>query len=62
LTPFDRLRPADAVIFAVAHAEYCDGGWPLIQRLLRGGRGAVLDVKLKLDRRSAPEGVSLWRL
>jgi len=62
LTPFDRLRPADAVIFAVAHAEYCDGGWPVIQRLLRGGRGAVLDVKLKLDRRSAPEGVSLWRL
>jgi len=62
LTPFDRLRPADAVIFAVAHAEYCDGGWPLIQRLLRGGRGAVLDVKLKLDRRGAPEGVSLWRL
>lgn len=62
LTPLDRLRPADAIIFAVAHAEYCDGGWPLVQRLLRGGRGAVLDVKSRLDRRTAPEGVSLWRL
>jgi UDP-N-acetyl-D-galactosamine dehydrogenase len=62
LTPFEGLRPADAVIFAVAHAHYCDGGWPLVQRLLRGGRGAVMDVKLKLDRHSAPEGVSLWRL
>jgi len=62
LTPFDRLRPADAVIFAVAHADYCDGGWPLIRGLLRDGRGPVLDVKSKLDRRAAPEGVSLWRL
>jgi UDP-N-acetyl-D-galactosamine dehydrogenase len=62
LTDLDQLRPADAVIFAVAHAEYCDGGWPLVQRLLREGRGAVLDVKLRLDRRSAPEGVTLWRL
>ena len=62
LTPFERLRPADAVIFAVAHAGYCDGGWPLVQGLLRAGRGAVLDVKSKLDRLSTPEGVSLWRL
>ena len=62
LTPTDALKPADAVIFAVAHDEYVNGGWPLVQRLLEGGVGVVLDVKRKLDRASKPEGIDLWRL
>ena len=62
LTEFEALRPADAVILAVAHASYVDGGWPLVQKLLVGGAGLVLDVKMKLDRRSRPAGVELWRL
>ena len=57
-----RLQPADAVILAVAHSDYVDGGWPLIQRLLTGGQGLVLDVKTKLDRDSKPAGIELWRL
>ncbi|WP_334358885.1 MULTISPECIES: nucleotide sugar dehydrogenase [unclassified Bradyrhizobium] len=62
LTELDALRPADAVILAVAHARYIDGGWPLIQQLLQDSKGLVFDVKLKLDRSSRPEGVELWRL
>jgi UDP-N-acetyl-D-galactosamine dehydrogenase len=62
LVDIDALQPADAVIMAVAHQSYIKAGWPLIQKLLTGGRGLVLDVKMKLDRSSLPDGVELWRL
>jgi UDP-N-acetyl-D-galactosamine dehydrogenase len=62
LTPADRLAPADAVILAVAHRDYVSEGWTLIRRLLRDGRGVVLDVKSRLDRTATPEGIDLWRL
>jgi UDP-N-acetyl-D-galactosamine dehydrogenase len=62
LTAFDALRPAEAVILAVAHKDYINGGWPLVTGLLKGGKGSVLDVKSKLDRARKPEGVDLWRL
>jgi UDP-N-acetyl-D-galactosamine dehydrogenase len=58
----DALRPADAVILAVGHGSYVEGGWPLIQKLLMGGSGLVLDIKMKFDRGSKPTGVELWRL
>jgi UDP-glucose/GDP-mannose dehydrogenase family, UDP binding domain len=50
LTAFDALRPADAVILAVAHQDYINGGWPLVTRLLKDGTGSVLDIKSQLDR------------
>ena len=62
LTRRDALAPADAVILAVAHRDYLDEGWPLMQGLLRDGKGTVLDVKSKLDREQKPEGIDLWRL
>ena len=62
LTELDALRPADAVILAVAHRTYLTEGWPLVQRLLTGGSGLVLDVKTRLDRSSVPAGIDLWRL
>ena len=62
LTPMDALKPADAVVLAVAHQDYMDKGWGLITRLLKGGRGTVIDVKSRLDRGSQPEGIDLWRL
>jgi UDP-N-acetyl-D-galactosamine dehydrogenase len=62
LTPMQALRPADAVIFAVAHEDYVNGGWPLVTRLLKNGAGIVMDVKLKLERNTKPEGIELWRL
>jgi len=62
LTSFEQLQPADAVILAVAHAEYLREGWPLMQRLLRQRNGVVLDVKSRLDRAQKPEGIELWRL
>ena len=62
LTPMEALRPADAVVLAVAHADYVAGGWPFIAQLLVGGAGVVLDVKSALDRTLTPDGIELWRL
>jgi len=62
LTPTDALELADAVVVAVPHAAYRDGGWGMVTGLLKGGRGVVIDVRGILDRDTAPEGVTLWRL
>lgn len=62
LTAFETLRPADALILAVAHNHYVAGGWPMIEGLLANGEGLVLDVKSKLDRAAVPAGIELWRL
>jgi UDP-N-acetyl-D-galactosamine dehydrogenase len=62
LTEERELEPADAVILAVAHRRFVDGGWALVHRLLRNGKGIVLDVKGVLDRDGRPEGIDLWRM
>lgn len=62
LTELHALQPADAIVLAVAHQPYVDGGWGFIQRLLRDGSGLVLDVKAKLNRAAKPAAIELWRL
>ena len=62
LAPLDELRPADAVVLAVPHAPYVEGGWPLIAGLLRNGAGLVADLYARLDRPAKPENIDLWRL
>ena len=62
LTPLESLRPADAVILAVAHKDYVAGSWPLIAKLLKDGAGHRVRCKAKLDRAKKPEGIDLWRL
>jgi UDP-N-acetyl-D-galactosamine dehydrogenase len=62
LTPMQNLQPADAVVLAVAHADYVSRGWALIRQILKDGRGTVIDVKSRLDRATKPEGIDLWRL
>jgi UDP-N-acetyl-D-galactosamine dehydrogenase len=56
------LEPADAVVLAVSHDSYRAAGWPLITRLLKNGRGLVMDVKSALDLRQRPPHVDVWRL
>ena len=62
LAPVEELTPGDAVVLAVPHDSYLAAGWPLISRLLKGGRGVVMDVKAKLPRAQKPDGVDLWRM
>jgi UDP-N-acetyl-D-glucosamine/UDP-N-acetyl-D-galactosamine dehydrogenase len=56
------LAPADAVVLAVGHDFYRAAGWPLITRLLKNGRGPVMDVKSVLDLSQRPAHVDIWRL
>jgi UDP-N-acetyl-D-galactosamine dehydrogenase len=62
LVAMERLAPADAVIFAVAHDAFVQGGWPLLAKLLKPAGGIVLDVKSQLDRAKRPAAIELWRL
>jgi UDP-N-acetyl-D-galactosamine dehydrogenase len=62
LTAMEALKPADAVIVAVAHEPYKKEGWRLVQRLLKKGTGLAFDVRGMLPRESKPEGIELWRL
>jgi UDP-N-acetyl-D-glucosamine/UDP-N-acetyl-D-galactosamine dehydrogenase len=58
----DRLAPADAVIIAVSHAQYVDGGWPFMRELLLPDASIVFDVKGILPRAECPDGIQLFRL
>ncbi len=59
----DKLRPADAVILAVAHEDYVRGGWPLVTRLLKGGAGRRARRQIASSTAATkPAGIELWRL
>lgn len=60
LTAHESLPQADAVVLAVSHRPYVEGGWPWVQPLVKEG-GCVVDVKAALDPRP-PCAVSYWRL
>ena len=57
-----QLQKSDAVILAVGHREFVEGGWPFIAGLLRAGQGIVFDVKSVLPRESKPQNINLQRL
>lgn len=61
LVALDELKPAEAVIFAVAHNEFREHGWATVLKALGGGSGIVLDLKGVLDREKKPAGITLWR-
>lgn len=62
LMPLEGLKPADAVVLAVAHSGYRDGGWKMVRPLLKPNGGFVADVPGLLDRAQRPADVTLWRL
>lgn len=62
LTGTEDLKPADAIILAVAHDQYKKDPWKLVSGLLREGKGVVADVRNLLPRSQTPKGITLWRL
>ena len=56
------LKPADAVVLAVAHQEFVTAGWDGVRSLLKPQGRVVYDVKGVLDRGQAPADVVLLRL
>lgn len=62
LVDYDKLIPADAVVLAVPHDEYVERGWEQFDRLLKHGKGIVVDIKSKLEKETCPKNITLWRL
>jgi len=62
LIPLDKLNKSDAVVLAVPHKEYIEGGWKLLKSILKNGQGVVADIKSVLDKEMCPENICLWRL
>ena len=62
LVDYDKLVPADAVVLAVPHDEYVEKGWEQFDRLLKHGKGIVVDIKSKLEKETCPANITLWRL
>ncbi len=62
LTPLEEITPVQAVILAVPHQEYVEGGWKLVRKLLIGSGGVVIDIKGVLPRADKPDDIDLWRL
>jgi UDP-N-acetyl-D-galactosamine dehydrogenase len=62
LVDYDKLIPADAVVLAVPHHEYVEKGWEQFNRLLKHGKGIVVDIKSKLEKETCPSNITLWRL
>ncbi len=56
------LKPAHAVVLAVAHTQFNAGGWPWINSLLAPGKRFVADIKGILPPGDAPKDVVYWRL
>lgn len=61
LTPLEDLQPADALVLAVAHSSYREGGWALLKGLIKPD-AFIADVPALLQRAATPSGVTLWRL
>ena len=62
LSAVEALAPAACVVLAVPHAEFLRAGWDLINGLLAGPDGVVVDVKGVLPRDEKPAEVVLWRM
>jgi UDP-N-acetyl-D-glucosamine/UDP-N-acetyl-D-galactosamine dehydrogenase len=62
LQSIESMEPADAVVLAVGHDDYCLRRWGLLDGLLKDGQGFVADLTGYLNRAEKPEGVKLWRL
>ena len=58
----EKLAPADAIILAVAHAEFARRGWPFICGLLARRDAVVIDIKGVLARAECPADLKLWRM
>ena len=62
LIPLEKLSPADAVIIAVRHKAFVEGGWDVIIDLLKDRRGFVADLKNSISKSEMPKNITLWTL
>lgn len=53
-------RRADAVLLAVPHEAFMEGGWSLVESLAKD-QAVVMDLKAKLPLDKKPENIVIWR-
>ena len=56
------LNPADAVILAVPHSRYLEGGWTFVRSFLKPEARIVMDIKGRLPRLEDSSKLVVWRL
>ncbi|MGI4851437.1 MAG: nucleotide sugar dehydrogenase [Janthinobacterium lividum] len=62
LIPIDELIPADAVIVAVKHQSFIDGGGSLLEKLLKNKKGLIADLKNCVEKIDINPNIFLWKL
>ena len=62
LIELNDLKKADALVLAVPHNEFINGGWGFINSLVCQDGGIVYDVKSVLDKNDTPKNIHLIRL
>lgn len=62
VTSLEKLTSAHAVILAVKHKPFVEGGWPLIQKLLKDNKGFIADLKNCLSKQDIPKNITIWSL
>ncbi|MBL8676025.1 MAG: nucleotide sugar dehydrogenase [Alphaproteobacteria bacterium] len=62
LSSLEKLVPGDAVVIAVKHKPFIDGGWPFIKQFLKTEKSVIVDLKNCLPCADLPKTVPLWRL
>lgn len=62
LTPPEKARPADAIVYAVPHEEFTASGWGTVTAAAKPDQPVVvMDLKAALDRAFKPAHVHHWR-
>jgi UDP-N-acetyl-D-galactosamine dehydrogenase len=62
LIHIDELSPADAVVLAVKHQFFIEGGLPLLEKLLKNKKGFIADLKNCLEESDTNSNIFLWKL
>lgn len=62
LTPLKDLEPANAVIVAVKHKEFVEGGWNFMTSFLKNEKVVVADLKRCLPKEKPSANIELWTL
>lgn len=62
LSELSALHELDAIVVAVAHAEYIQWGLGEFAKRLASQQGVIIDVKSIFDPKNIPQGVKYWSL
>ena len=62
IVDLEEVEKSEVIVIAVAHQEYVEYGWELINRIKKGPQSIIIDLKSILDKNEVPSSSELWRL